>query len=159
VHLGTARRGAPATLRPASARGRRRSAPHPKWYGGAREVVDRRGLNRLGEGHRRQDGGEPPGQHRRARPRGAEQEDVMVRTPASTWCVHLSPGVSQTVRGTGPRPHVFYPIRSNVQKDHYEPDHRLKEQLHACLMDDNLVKRLKTLNGLTPYGHVPPACG
>jgi hypothetical protein len=27
------------------------------------DMVDMRGLNRLGEGHRRQDGGEPPGQH------------------------------------------------------------------------------------------------
>ena len=39
----------------------------------AGDAVDARGLNGLGEGHRRQDGGEPPGQHRRARPRGAEQ--------------------------------------------------------------------------------------
>jgi hypothetical protein len=51
--------------------------------GEAGNAMDARGLNRLGEGHRRQDGGEPPCQHRRARPRGAEQEDVMVKTPAS----------------------------------------------------------------------------
>jgi hypothetical protein len=40
--------------------------------GEASDAVDPRGLNRLGEGHRRQDRGQPPGQHRRARPRGAE---------------------------------------------------------------------------------------
>jgi hypothetical protein len=50
--------------------------------GAARDTVDARGLNGLGEGIRRQDGGEPPGEHRLARPRGAEQEDVMRRTPA-----------------------------------------------------------------------------
>jgi hypothetical protein len=49
----------------------------------ASDAMDTRGLHGLGEGHRRQDGGEPPGEHRLARPRGAEQEDVMVRTPAS----------------------------------------------------------------------------
>ena len=50
--------------------------------GEARDAVDTRGLNRLGEGHRRQDGGQSPCQHRLARPRGAEQEDVVVTTPA-----------------------------------------------------------------------------
>jgi hypothetical protein len=50
--------------------------------GEAGDAVDTRGLNRLGEGHRRQDGGQPPCQHRRARPRGAEQEQIMVKTPA-----------------------------------------------------------------------------
>jgi hypothetical protein len=39
-------------------------------------------LDGFGQGHRRQDGGESPGQHRRAGPRGAEQEDVVRRTPA-----------------------------------------------------------------------------
>jgi hypothetical protein len=43
--------------------------------------VDTRRLNGLGEGHRRQDGGEAAGQHRLARPRGAEQEYIMVGTP------------------------------------------------------------------------------
>ena len=49
----------------------------------AGDAVDARGLNGLGEGHRRQHGGEPPGQHRLARPRRAEQEHIVVRTPAS----------------------------------------------------------------------------
>jgi hypothetical protein len=44
--------------------------------------VDACRLNGFGQGHRRQDGGEPPGQHRRASPRGAEQEEIMLRTPA-----------------------------------------------------------------------------
>jgi hypothetical protein len=35
--------------------------------------VDPRGLDGLGEGHRGQDGGEPPGQHRLARPGGAQE--------------------------------------------------------------------------------------
>jgi hypothetical protein len=51
--------------------------------GEASDAVDTCGLKGLGESHRRQDGGEPPGEHRRARPRGAEQEDIMGRTPAS----------------------------------------------------------------------------
>jgi hypothetical protein len=42
--------------------------------GAAGVAVNTRGLNGLGEGHPRQDGGEPPCQHRRARPRGAEQK-------------------------------------------------------------------------------------
>jgi hypothetical protein len=50
--------------------------------GEARDAVDTRGLNRLGEGHRRQDGGEPPCQHRLARPRGAEEQDIVDRMPA-----------------------------------------------------------------------------
>src|SRR5512132_3461043 len=82
---------------------------HPRWDDGgaaragrdprravageARDAVDTRGLNRLGEGHRRQDGGEPPCQHRLARPRGAEQEQIMVRTPASTLASLYHPGV------------------------------------------------------------------
>jgi hypothetical protein len=49
--------------------------------GEAGDSVDTRGLNRLGEGHRRQDGGQSPCQHRLARPRGAEQEEIRVRTP------------------------------------------------------------------------------
>jgi hypothetical protein len=40
------------------------------------------GLKGLGEGHRRQDRGESPCQARLARPRGAEQGHIMVRTPA-----------------------------------------------------------------------------
>jgi hypothetical protein len=45
--------------------------------------MDTHSLNGLGEDHRRQDGGEPPCEHRLARPRGAEQEQIMVTTPAS----------------------------------------------------------------------------
>jgi hypothetical protein len=37
--------------------------------------VGARGLKGLGQGHGRQNGGEPPGQ-------GREQEEIMVRTPA-----------------------------------------------------------------------------
>jgi hypothetical protein len=51
--------------------------------GEASDVMDARGLNRLGQGHRRQNSGQPPGQHRLARPRGAQQQDVVGRTPAS----------------------------------------------------------------------------
>ncbi len=50
--------------------------------GAAGDAVDARGLKSLGEGHRRQDGGQSPGQHRRARPWGTKEEDVMVRMPA-----------------------------------------------------------------------------
>ena len=51
--------------------------------GEAGDAVDTRGLNGLGEGHRRQNGGEAPGQHRLARPGRTKQEDIMVTTPAS----------------------------------------------------------------------------
>src|SRR5262245_42416751 len=47
------------------------------------DAVDARGLKGLGESHRRQDGGEAPRQHRFARPRGAQEADVVGRTPAS----------------------------------------------------------------------------
>jgi hypothetical protein len=71
----------------ASARGPRRSALRPRWCGvrgadraggdqgravarEAGDAVDARRPDGLGEGHRRQDGGEPPGQYRLARPGG-----------------------------------------------------------------------------------------
>jgi hypothetical protein len=57
--------------------------PRPAVAGEAGDAVEARGLKGLGQGHRRQDGGEPPGQQRLARPRGAEQEQMIVRTPAS----------------------------------------------------------------------------
>jgi hypothetical protein len=60
---------------------RDRGRPVAHAAGGA---MDARGLDGLGQGHRRQDGGEPPGQHRRARPRRAEQEGVVVTTPTSS---------------------------------------------------------------------------
>jgi hypothetical protein len=49
--------------------------------GEAGDAMDARGLQGLRQGQRRQDGGEPAGQPRRARPRGAEERG-MVRTPA-----------------------------------------------------------------------------
>ena len=50
--------------------------------GEARDAVDTRGLKGLGEGHRRQNGGEPAGQHRLTRPERAKEKEVMRRTPA-----------------------------------------------------------------------------
>jgi hypothetical protein len=44
--------------------------------GAAGDTMGARGLNGLGEGHRRQDGGEPPGQHGLARPRRADEEQA-----------------------------------------------------------------------------------
>jgi hypothetical protein len=95
----------PATRRPTSAPGPRRSGRHSRWSDGgatragrdhrrtgageAGDAVDTRGLKGLGQGHRRQHGGEPPGEHRLARPRGAEQEQIMVRTPASRLALPL----------------------------------------------------------------------
>jgi hypothetical protein len=66
-------------------RHQRRTSPRE-----AGDAVDTGGLNGLGEGHRRQNGGQPPRQPRRAHPRGAEQEDIMVTTPASLLPSHLS---------------------------------------------------------------------
>ena len=42
--------------------------------GERRDVVDTRRLNGLGEGHGRQDGGEPPRRHRFARPRRSQEK-------------------------------------------------------------------------------------
>jgi hypothetical protein len=65
-------------------RGATRAGGDPRRAGAGEpgDAVDTRGLNRLGEGHRRQDGGKPPCQHRLARPWGTKEEDIMVRTPA-----------------------------------------------------------------------------
>jgi hypothetical protein len=57
--------------------------------GEARDAVDTRGLNGLGEGHRRQDGGEPPCQHRLARPRGAK-EQVALNTKISSGFIDMT---------------------------------------------------------------------
>ena len=55
----------------------------------ARDAVDARGLDRLGEGHQRQHGGEPPRQPRRARPEKATEQAMMVRTPALAFACRL----------------------------------------------------------------------
>jgi hypothetical protein len=49
----------------------------------ARDAVDTRGLNSLGEGHGRQDGGEPSCQHRFPCSRRSKEKDILGRTPAS----------------------------------------------------------------------------
>jgi hypothetical protein len=51
--------------------------------GAAGNTMDARGFDGLGEGHGRQDRGEPPRQHRLARPRRPQEQDVVVTTPAS----------------------------------------------------------------------------
>ena len=76
--------------------------------GEACDTVDTRDLNGFGEGHRRQDGGEPPGQHRRARPRGTEEKDVMDRTPAFGSPEHAALG---DVPAHGPPPTPLKPAR------------------------------------------------
>jgi hypothetical protein len=67
--------------------------PRPAVAGAAGDAVEARGLKDLGQGHRRQDGGESPGQHRLARPRGAEEEDVVIRTPASHFASPMPLGM------------------------------------------------------------------
>jgi hypothetical protein len=59
--------------------------------GEAGDAVDTRGLNGLGEGHRRQNGSEAPRQHRLARPRRTKQKEVMVRRSASPSALPLFP--------------------------------------------------------------------
>ena len=49
--------------------------------GEAGDAVDACGLNGLGKGHHRQDGGEPSGPHRLARPSGAKQAEIIVQNP------------------------------------------------------------------------------
>jgi hypothetical protein len=64
-------------------------------------TVDARGLNGLGEGHRRQDGGESAGQLRLARPWGTKEEQVV---PANRR--HLQRSFDQSLaldRGETPR--------------------------------------------------------
>jgi hypothetical protein len=81
VHPGSARRGAPATPRLASAPGHPRSARHRRGCGGGPtgacgdqgDAVDAGGVEGVREGQRRQDGGQAARQHRLAGPRGAEQ--------------------------------------------------------------------------------------
>ena len=51
--------------------------------GAAGDAMDARRLNGLSQGHLRQDGGQPPHQPRRARPRGPEEQDVMAATRLS----------------------------------------------------------------------------
>jgi hypothetical protein len=69
--------------------------------------MDACGLNSFGQGQRRQDSGESPGQHRLASPRGAEQEHIMVRTPASALALsasrllHCSAGPTTSMRTFG----------------------------------------------------------
>jgi hypothetical protein len=56
--------------------------------GAAGNAVNPRGLNRLGEGHGRQDGGESAGQHRLARPWGTKEEDIVTACKLSL-CNHI----------------------------------------------------------------------
>jgi hypothetical protein len=56
--------------------------PRRTVYGKAGDVVDARGLDGLSEGHRRQDGGEPPCQHRLPHPAGPEHERLWLK------CLH-----------------------------------------------------------------------
>ena len=50
--------------------------------GPAGDTVEARGLEGVGQAHRRQDGGEPPRQPRLPRPRRAEHQEIWGRTPA-----------------------------------------------------------------------------
>jgi hypothetical protein len=62
------------------------------------------GVEGFGEVQRRQNGREPPRQHRLARPRGAEHEVVWVTTPASRspWHQHRERGDSLRWNWSGP---------------------------------------------------------
>ena len=61
--------------------------------GAVDDAVDARDLDGFGERHRREDGGEPPCQHRLVRPGGAEQEHIMGRTPAYHFALPRSLGM------------------------------------------------------------------
>ena len=58
--------------------------------GEAGDAVDAQGPNGFGQGHRRQDGGESAGQHRRARPWRTQEEDVVGSTPAYHFASPMS---------------------------------------------------------------------
>jgi hypothetical protein len=61
------------------------------------DAADARGLDGLGEGHRRQDGGESACQCRLACSWGTKEEHIMVRTPASSFRWHRHDRVDLTV--------------------------------------------------------------
>jgi hypothetical protein len=73
-------------------RGAKRTSRHQRGAvaGEAGDSMDACGLNGFGQAHRRQDGGESPCQHRLARPRGAEQEQIIVRTPTYHFASPMS---------------------------------------------------------------------
>jgi hypothetical protein len=50
--------------------------------GEASDAVGADGVDGLWQSYRRQGGGQPQCQHQRARPRGAQQQEIWVRTPA-----------------------------------------------------------------------------
>jgi hypothetical protein len=102
MHPRSARHGGPATRRPAAVRGPRRSAPTREGVVGratragydprrtipreGSDAMNARGLQRFGETHRWQNGGQPPRQHRFPDPRWAEEQQVVIRiaVPLST---------------------------------------------------------------------------
>ena len=63
----------------------------------ASDTMDARRLEGFGQGHRRQDRGESPPQHRRAGPRRAEEQHIMVTTPASASGSPRPPGVAENM--------------------------------------------------------------
>jgi hypothetical protein len=68
--------------------------------GEAGDAMKVRRFDGFGAHHRRQDGGEPPRQDRLTRSRGLEQEEVMVRMPASSSASPKPLGLRQPVQLT-----------------------------------------------------------
>jgi hypothetical protein len=83
--------------------------------GEAGDAVDTRGLDGLGQGHRRQDRGQPAHQHRLPRPRRAQEEEIMVRTPASALLCHQHLGKDDDLRC---RPSDAQQCASEVSSEH-----------------------------------------
>jgi hypothetical protein len=91
------------------ATGTRRDPRHAV-AGAAGDAVDAGGLEGLGEGHGRQDSGEPAGQHRLARSGWTQEQEIMNTTPALRSASSWAPGMPVAIphdqlleRGQGER--------------------------------------------------------
>jgi hypothetical protein len=92
--------------------------------GAAGDAMDARGLNGLSQGHRRQEGGEPPGQHRLARPGRAKEEHIMGRTPAYHFASPVPLGMP-----IDPRMNLLCKLDNRMGPDH---DHASSSALASC---------------------------
>jgi hypothetical protein len=75
------------------------------------DAMDASGLHGLGKGHGRQDGGEAPGQHGRARPGRANEKDVVGRMPASSSAPRAPLGVVAALTAVAQHPEDAKPNR------------------------------------------------
>jgi hypothetical protein len=85
--------------------------------GEAGDTMDACSLKGFGQGHRRQDDGEPPCQHRLARLWGTKEEDVVGRTPASSSAPRASLGVVAALTAVAQHPKDAKPKHPPPKRD------------------------------------------